>query len=131
MRRSSPKGLQLFNDASLSGGGSLSCASRDFFSGHTNDARHVRLVVVVDGRGTPTSWDAGELYGRVPTAAERHGLVAHVGALFVVRTLLIGLSVRVSAAPSAVDPIAIRHDRMDPRLLRNPRNPRAPPRIAR
>jgi cytochrome c peroxidase len=63
------KGLQLFNDASLSGGGNFSCASCHFLSGHTNNKTYDGLDVVADGdpngRSTPTLWGAGErsVYG--------------------------------------------------------------------
>src|SRR5579864_8504101 len=63
------RGLQLFNDASLSGGGSFSCASCHFLSGHTNNKTYDGLDVVADGdptgRSTPTLWGAGQrsVYG--------------------------------------------------------------------
>lgn len=63
------KGLQLFNDTSLSGGGDVSCATCHFSTGHTNNKTYVGLDVVADGdpngRSTPTLWGAGErsVYG--------------------------------------------------------------------
>jgi cytochrome c peroxidase len=63
------KGLQLFNDASLSGGGNFSCASCHPLSGHTNNKTYDGLDVVADGdptgRSTPTLWGAGDrsVYG--------------------------------------------------------------------
>ena len=63
------KGLQLFNDASVSGSGTFSCASCHFSTGHTNNKTYVGLDVVADGdpdgRSTPTLWGAGSrsVYG--------------------------------------------------------------------
>jgi cytochrome c peroxidase len=63
------KGLLLFNDTSLSGGGNFSCASCHPMSGHTNNKTYDGLDVVADGdpagRSTPTLWGAGErsVYG--------------------------------------------------------------------
>lgn len=58
------KGLQLFNDASLSGGSKASCATCHFSTGHTNNKTYVGLDVVADGdpngRNTPTLWGVGE-----------------------------------------------------------------------
>ncbi|XUM24219.1 cytochrome c peroxidase [Bradyrhizobium oligotrophicum S58] len=58
------KGLELFNDASLSGGGKASCATCHFSTGHTNNKTYVGLDVVADGdpngRNTPTLWGVGE-----------------------------------------------------------------------
>ncbi|HTO66240.1 MAG TPA: cytochrome c peroxidase [Bradyrhizobium sp.] len=68
------KGLALFNDTSLSGGGNFSCASCHFSTGHTNNKTYVGLDVVADGdpngRSTPTLWGAGErsVYGWGGTA---------------------------------------------------------------
>ncbi|MGJ5199819.1 MULTISPECIES: cytochrome-c peroxidase [unclassified Bradyrhizobium] len=58
------KGLELFNDASLSGGSKASCATCHFSTGHTNNKTYVGLDVVADGdpngRNTPTLWGVGE-----------------------------------------------------------------------
>ena len=58
------KGMQLFNDASLSGGSKASCATCHFSTGHTNNKTYVGLDVVADGdpngRNTPTLWGVGE-----------------------------------------------------------------------
>ena len=58
------KGLELFNDVSLSGGGKASCATCHFSTGHTNNKTYVGLDVVADGdpngRNTPTLWGVGE-----------------------------------------------------------------------
>jgi cytochrome c peroxidase len=68
------KGLQLFNDASISGSGAWSCAACHFSTGHTNNKTYVGLDVVADGdpngRSTPTLWGAGErsVYGWGGTA---------------------------------------------------------------
>jgi len=68
------KGLQLFNDASVSGSGTFSCASCHFSTGHTNNKTYVGLDVVADGdpdgRSTPTLWGAGSrsVYGWGGTA---------------------------------------------------------------
>jgi cytochrome c peroxidase len=68
------KGLQLFNDTSVSGSGSVSCASCHFSTGHTNNKTYIGLDVVADGdpngRSTPTLWGAGErsVYGWGGTA---------------------------------------------------------------
>jgi cytochrome c peroxidase len=57
------KGLQLFNDPSVSGGGAVSCATCHFSTGHTTNKTYVGLDVVPDGdpngRSTPTLWGAG------------------------------------------------------------------------
>ena len=63
------KGLQLFNDPSVSGGGAVSCATCHFSTGHTTNKTYVGLDVVADGdpngRSTPTLWGAGgrSVYG--------------------------------------------------------------------
>jgi cytochrome c peroxidase len=63
------KGLQLFNDPSVSGGGTVSCATCHFSTGHTNNKTYVGLDVVADGdpngRSAPTLWGAGtrSVYG--------------------------------------------------------------------
>ena len=68
------KGLQLFNDESVSGSGTFSCASCHFSTGHTNNKTYVGLDVVADGdpdgRSTPTLWGAGSrsIYGWGGTA---------------------------------------------------------------
>jgi len=68
------KGLQLFNDPSVSGSGMVSCASCHFSTGHTNNKTYVGLDVVADGdpkgRSTPTLWGAGlrSIYGWGATA---------------------------------------------------------------
>jgi cytochrome c peroxidase len=68
------KGLQLFNDTSLSASGTFSCASCHFSTGHTNNKTYIGLDVVADGdpngRSTPTLWGAGErsVYGWGGTA---------------------------------------------------------------
>ena len=58
------KGLQLFNDTSLSGSGKVACATCHFSTGHTNNKTYVGLDVVADGdangRSTPTLWGASE-----------------------------------------------------------------------
>ncbi|WP_315783471.1 MULTISPECIES: cytochrome-c peroxidase [unclassified Bradyrhizobium] len=58
------KGLELFNDTSLSGGNKASCATCHFSTGHTNNKTYVGLDVVADGdpngRNTPTLWGVGE-----------------------------------------------------------------------
>jgi cytochrome c peroxidase len=81
------KGLQLFNDPSVSGSGSFSCASCHFSTGHTNNKTYVGLDVVADGdpngRSTPTLWGAGErsVYGwggTAPTLEESiHGIIVN------------------------------------------------------
>ena len=68
------KGEQLFNDTSLSGSGTRSCASCHPSNGHTDNKTYVGLAVVPDGdregRSTPTLWGAGErsVYGWAGTA---------------------------------------------------------------
>ena len=63
------KGLQLYNDARLSGGGNFSCASCHLSTGHTNNKTYDGLDVVAvgdpNGRSTPTLWGAGQrmVYG--------------------------------------------------------------------
>ena len=63
------KGLQLFNDPGVSGGGAVSCATCHFSTGHTTNKTYVGLDVVADGdpngRSTPTLWGAGNrsVYG--------------------------------------------------------------------
>ena len=56
------KGRALFNDASLSASGQVSCATCHPMNGHTNKT-YVGLEVVPDGdprgRSTPTMWGAG------------------------------------------------------------------------
>jgi cytochrome c peroxidase len=73
------KGLQLFNDVSLSAGGKASCATCHFSTGHTNNKTYVGLDVVADGdpngRNTPTLWGVGERAvfgwaGQAPTLEE-------------------------------------------------------------
>jgi cytochrome c peroxidase len=63
------KGLQLYNDARLSGGSNFSCASCHLSTGHTNNKTYDGLDVVAvgdpNGRSTPTLWGAGQrtVYG--------------------------------------------------------------------
>jgi cytochrome c peroxidase len=67
-------GHRLFNDTSLSGDGTRSCASCHPSNGHTDNKTYVGLAVVADGdpegRSTPTLWGAGErsVYGWAGTA---------------------------------------------------------------
>ena len=57
------KGRALFNDASLSASGQVSCATCHPMNGHTDNKTYVGLEVVPDGdprgRSTPTMWGAG------------------------------------------------------------------------
>jgi cytochrome c peroxidase len=68
------KGLQLYNDARLSGDGNFSCASCHLSTGHTNNKTYDGLDVVAvgdpNGRSTPTLWGAGQrtVYGWEGTA---------------------------------------------------------------
>jgi len=68
------KGLEFFNNKSLSGNGEVSCATCHFSTGHTNNKTYVGLDIVADGdpngRNTPTLWGAGErsIYGWGGTA---------------------------------------------------------------
>jgi cytochrome c peroxidase len=68
------KGLQLYNDARLSGDGNFSCASCNLSTGHTNNKTYDGLDVVAvgdpNGRSTPTLWGAGQrtVYGWEGTA---------------------------------------------------------------
>jgi len=63
------KGLQLFNDPSISSGGAVSRATCHFSTGHTTNKTYVGLDIVADGdpngRSTPTLWGAGgrSVYG--------------------------------------------------------------------
>ena len=81
------KGLQFFNDASLSGSGKVSCATCHFSTGHTNNKTYVGLDVVADGdpngRSTPSLWGAGERSvfawaGTFPTMEpDIHGIIVN------------------------------------------------------
>ena len=85
--RLSTKGLQLFNDPSVSGSGMVSCASCHFSIGHTDNKTYVGLDVVADGdpkgRSTPTLWGAGlrSVYGwgaTAPTLEDSiHGIIVN------------------------------------------------------
>jgi cytochrome c peroxidase len=75
------KGMQLFSDTSVSGSGSVSCATCHFSIGHTDNKTYVGLDVVDDGdpkgRSTPTLWGAGSrsVYGWAGTAPTLEGSI--------------------------------------------------------